>query len=453
VPETLTDPRWFLVAGAVLIAMALLGARLRRLPLSTSMVYLTAGVALGPLGLGLIVLDPIGNAGLIEVVAEVAVIVSLFTAGLKLRLPLRDRLWLLPIRLAVVSMVVTVALVTLVGVALLGLPLGAAVLLGAILAPTDPVLASEVQIADPRDRDRFRFAVTGEAGLNDGTAFPFVMLGLGLLGLHELGPLGIGWLGIDVVWAVAVGIGCGGALGVLVGRLVLYLRARHQEATGLDEFLALGLISLSYGAAVMAHAYGFLAVFAAGVCLRHIERSRTGDDPPPEIEAEAASGAADEVATKMETAPAYLARAVLGFNEQLERIGEVVVVIVLGAMLSVVGVHPALAWFVPLLLLVIRPVAVVIGLLWAGLSWLRIALIGWFGIRGVGSVYYLAFAITHGLEPGIARDLAALTLGVAAVSIVVHGVSVTPLMGRYERRRRDTERPAPPGEAAATDPA
>ena len=169
-------------------------------------------------------------------------------------------------------MLVTVALIAGAGVAWLGLPLGAAILLGGILAPTDPVLASDVQVAEPTDRDRLRFALTGEAGLNDGTAFPFVLLGLGLLGLHDLGDSLWRWLAIDVLWAVAAGIGVGAALGTLVGRFVLYLRRTHKEAVGLDNFLALGLIGLAYGLASLAHGYGFLAVFAAGVALRRIEQ-------------------------------------------------------------------------------------------------------------------------------------------------------------------------------------
>src|SRR5919206_497446 len=137
-----------------------------------------------------------------HVLTPSAVLISLFTAGLKLRTALTDHRWRLPVRLAVESMIVTVGLITLVGVVGLGLPLGAAVLLGAILAPTDPVLASDVQVEGPTDQDRLRFGLTGEAGLNDGTAFPFVMLGLGLIGLHELGQAGWRWFAVDVVWAV-----------------------------------------------------------------------------------------------------------------------------------------------------------------------------------------------------------------------------------------------------------
>jgi NhaP-type Na+/H+ or K+/H+ antiporter len=214
--------------------MALSGSVLRRLPLTASMFYLAGGFGLGPVALNLIALDPIADVMILERVTEVAVLISLFAAGLKLRVPLSNWRWLLPVGLAFGSMVVTVGLVTLVGVFGLGLPLGAAVLLGAILAPTDPVLASDVQVTDPLDRDRLRFVLTSEAGLNDGTAFPFVMLGLGLLGLHDLGDWGWKWASVDLLWAVTAGLGCGWAVGYGVGRLVLYLRQRHRVAVGSD---------------------------------------------------------------------------------------------------------------------------------------------------------------------------------------------------------------------------
>jgi NhaP-type Na+/H+ or K+/H+ antiporter len=223
--------------------MALSGTLVKRLPLTTSFLYLIAGLALGPTWLGLITLQPVRDAALLERITEIAVIISLFTAGLKLRTPLRDSLWKLPLRLASVSMMLTVGLVAWVGVVMLDLPLGAAILLGAVLAPTDPVLASDVQVSDVQDRDRLRFSLTGEAGLNDGTAFPFVMLGLGLLGLHDMGEtpfVGWRWIAIDVVWAIIGGLGIGALLGLMIGRLVIYLRREHKEAVGLDDFLALG---------------------------------------------------------------------------------------------------------------------------------------------------------------------------------------------------------------------
>jgi len=427
---------WFVVVGVLLIGMALADSRLKRLPLTTAMLYLAVGVGVGPIGLGLVHMDPVRNSALLERVTEIVVIISLFSAGLKLRTPLSDKRWMVPVRLAFGSMVVTVGLITLIGVYLLALPLGAAVLLGAILAPTDPVLASDVQVEEPTDSDRLRFGLTGEAGLNDGTAFPFVMLGLGLLGLHEIGSYGWRWWAVDVVWATAGGLGIGALLGTLIGRLVLYLRREHREAVGVDDFLALGLIALAYGMALLCNAYGFLAVFAAGLALRRIERQSTGpEQAPPEVKAAAASEEAESAAVDRDNAPAYMAQAVLGFSEQLERIGTVTVVVLIGAELSTRYIAPEKFWFVPLLLLAVRPVAARCGLLGSDTSQTQRDLISWFGIRGIGSIYYLMYAIEHGLPEPLAERLTALTLTVVAVSVVVHGISVTPMMRWYGRLR------------------
>lgn len=423
---------WFIIIGALLVLMALSGSVLKRLPLTTSIVYVLIGFALGPTVFNLFRLDPLEQSALLERGAEIAVIISLFSAGLKLRLPLLSGLWRLPVLLAFVSMTITVGLIAGVGVIGLGLSLGAAVLLGAVLAPTDPVLAAGVQVKNIRDYDRLRFSLTGEAGFNDGTAFPFVMLGLGLLGLHEIGSFGWRWLAVDVVWAIAAGLATGGLLGTLVGYLVIYLRREYKEGIGLDDFLALGLIALSYGAALLIHSYGFLAVFAAGLALRRVERRLTVEQATAaELMLDPVEGP-EEVATHPEKAPAYMANALLGFSEHLERIGELAVMILVGGILST-RLPSAALWFIPLLFLVIRPAAVFLGLIGSRTSYLQRSMLAWFGIRGIGSIYYLMFAIEHGLPPSLGRQLTDLTLTVVTVSVFVHGISVTPLMDFYER--------------------
>lgn len=426
---------WALIIGALLIAMVLSGTLLKRLPLSTAMLYLAAGFALGPAGGGVLMLDPLGQTALLERVTEVAVLISLFSVGLKLGLPLSSRHWLLPLRLAFVSMTLTVALIAAVAVLGLGLPLGAGVLLGAILAPTDPVLATAVQVESSGDRDRLRFSLTGEGGLNDGTAFPFVMLGLGLLGLHDLGG-GWRWLAVDVVWATAGGLLIGGAVGALIGRLVVYLRARHQESIGLDEFLALGLIAVAYGTAVLAHAYGFLAVLAAGLALQRVKeqsgqiRLLTAGQPAQPADNPTASHAVDAV-----HASAYMMQAVRGFNGQMERVSELVVVLAVGAMLPFIRLPAGAGWLLLLLFLLIRPVSVWLGLLGAPVSWDQRTMIGWFGIRGIGSIYYLMYAIHQGLPRPLAEPIVAITLAAVTVSIVLHGMSVRPIMHLYRKQK------------------
>ena len=423
---------WFVVTGTLLIGMALAGSVLKRLPLTAAMFYLAAGALLGPWGVGLLQMDALDRASSLERLTEIAVIISLFTAGLKLRLSISDRRWRAAVLLAAIAMVLTIAGVAALAVAALDMPLGAAVLLGAVLAPTDPVLASDVQVEHEHDAEPVRFSLTGEAGLNDGTAFPFVLLGLGLMGTHELGAYGWRWLTIDVAWAVVAGLGVGTLCGAGIGKLVLYLRRVHREAVGLDEFLALGLIALSYGIALLVHGYGFLAVFAAGLSVRRIEREHSDAAPPADVAG--AGRSTDEQATDPGTAPAYMARAVLSFNEQLERLGELAVVLVVGAMLAEIqrlapGVVLAAGLFV-----IIRPLATMLTLVRSPLSRAQRAFIAWFGVRGVGSVYYLAYALSHGVPAEAAQTLADITLVVVAASIVVHGVSVTPLMRRYSAR-------------------
>lgn len=437
---------WCLVIGGVLVVMALAGSVLRRLPLSAAMVYMGVGFGLSPAGAGLLVVDPVADARLLEYLTEVAVIVSLFTAGLKLRVPLFDRLWLVPVLLATASMAVTVGLVAAIGVFALGLPAGAAVLLGAVLAPTDPVLAADVQVKEVGDRDKLRFSLTAEAGLNDGTAFPFVMLGLGLLSLHELGEFWWRWWAIDVVWAVAAGLGVGLGLGTLVARVVLYLRKTHREAVGLDNFLALGLIGLAYGAAVLLGAWGFLAAFAAGLAFRREEMRHTGDRPVEEV-----AGGSDEDAVHPDTAPAVMAEAVLGFNEQVEKLLEVAAVLVLGALLATTRPTWAAAGVAAALFLAVRPASVFVGLALARGAAVRRWLAGWFGVRGVGSLYYLAYAISHGLPEALARSLTDLVVWTVALSVIVHGASVTPAMDWYagwaeRRQKRQAARPDDPPE-------
>ncbi len=420
---------WYSLIGVMLLLVVLGSATVKRAPISMSMVYLLLGW--GFARMGWITLDPAEHGKTLEVLAEIAVIVSLFSAGLKLRKPLQSRLWRLPVILASGSMAITVALVVVCSVLLFSLPIGLAVLLGAILAPTDPVLASDVQVSNPGDADRLRFALTGEAGLNDGAAFPFVMLGLGLMGLHELGGGTWRWWTIDVLWAIAGGVAIGLLLGKAVGRLVVYLRSRHLETVGYDDFLALGLIASSYGIAVALHTYGFLAVFAAGLALRTVERTLTGKEVPPDMSQ--VKGTAEQLASDEKHAPAFLVAAVLSFNEQLERLAALALVLLTGALLSLVDFSWPVVGFALLLFLVLRPLAVAPFALASGMTTRQAAMVSWFGIRGIGSLYYLFYALNRGVAGEAADWMLQVVLCVVAASIVLHGISVTPMMQRYAK--------------------
>lgn len=427
---------WSLFIGVLLVTMVLAGTLLGRLPLSSAMVYLALGWLLGPSVTNVLRPDPVLHAALLGGLAEGALLISLFAVGLQLGVPLRDRRWRLPVRLAFASMAATVAMVAAIGLWVLDLPLGAAVVLAAILAPTDPVLASGVQSEPGMSPDRLGFSLAGEGGLNDGAAFPFVMLGLGLLGLHELGPGLLRWWSIDLLWATAGGVAIGGALGAATGRLVVYLRSRRGEAVGLDEFLGLGLVGMTYGSAQLCLASGFLAVFAAALALGRVREQphASANDPLPDVANQQghpsdAIGAPSHHASDMRDS-------VRGFNEQLENLAELAVVLVVGAMLAYAKPLPVLWWFVPLMLVVLRPLSVVLAIAGERLTKPQLILIGWFGIRGIGSVFYLLFALRQGIEGQVAETLLSLTLWTVAASIVAHGMTAQPLMRRYVHWRR-----------------
>jgi NhaP-type Na+/H+ or K+/H+ antiporter len=417
---------WCLVIGLLLIGMGLTDTVRRDLPFSASALYLLAGWLMGPEVGGLLRLDLFDDARLLEVVTEVAVLISLFAVGLRLRVRLTDRLWLTPVRLATLGMLLTIGGLALVGV-WFGLSLGAAMLLAAILAPTDPVLASDVQVDDPNDRDKLRFGLSGEGGLNDGTAFPFVMLALGLLGLHELGEGTWRWWGVDLLWAVTGALVLGWVLGWSFSRMVLHLRREREQALGMESFLTLGLIALTYGLALTINSYGFLAVFVAGLAMRSVEfadsdgkRHAHGSDESPKTSA-------------------YMARVVLDFALDIERLAELTVMLLVGSLLHAEVFNWASLGMAAALLLVVRPVAVQLTLIGSDLTRGQRRLAAWFGIRGVGSIYYLAFAISHGVVGDEATWVAHAVLATVVASVVLHGASATPAMRLYRRARRSRE--------------
>ncbi len=428
------QPHYLLLAtGALMLLTALLGPRLRAWPVSTAMIYLAAGALAGLPLLGAVRIDVVGFAPWLEPLSEAAVLISLFVSGFMLDSRAGWRRWRCAVQLASVSMVLTIAAITLLGHLLLGLPWGFALLLGAVLAPTDPILASDVQVERPDDRDILRFGLTGEAGLNDGTAFPFVMLALGWIGLHDLGSFGARWFAVDVVWAIVAGIGSGALVGTLAGRALMWsLRGRDPSLT-MNEFVAIGTVLAATAAAKLIESYAFLAVFAAAIALRRaLERA-----PPRPARHQIAEAAAHEEVVEQKMAE------VLDFNSQLERIGEFLMVTLVGVMLWSVAWSWALVVFIVLLLFVIRPGVVRLTLPAHFATTGQRRLFGWFGIRGIGSIYYLAYALHAGVADDGGRAVASATLAVIATSIALHGISVTPLMRWYARR--PGRKPSPPG--------
>ena len=427
----MTTAHWFLFVGALLLVMGVTPTLLKRLPITPAMLYLAVGLLMGPTVLGAFSFNPLKEAALLEVLTEVAVLISLFSAGVKMPVPFGFRQWRAPLLLATVSMALTVGLVAVFGVWGLGLPLGAAVLLGAIVAPTDPVLATDVQSRHPGDRDQLRFTLTCEAGLNDGSAFPFVMLGLGLLGLHNLGENGAQWVMLDVVWATAGGIAIGVVCGVALARMGWWLRGAPQRHELLDDFLGLGLIGVVYGLSVWLHAWGFLAVFFAAVALRQTEMRlarRAQDTAAAQVPASESDTASDAEAAST------VSQGSLVFKEHLERLSELMLVLLLGGSLYRDSWSWAAVGLALFLFFVARPLSVCIGLLGTRAIAPVRGMTAWFGVRGIGSLYYLMYAIQHGLPEPLALQLMQLTLIVVAMSILMHGLSVKPLMNLVWRR-------------------
>jgi len=441
---------WMAVLGVLLLILALASAFLRWLPITTSLIYLGFGVLIGQLGIGLWEMEFLHIAGWMEHLTEVAVLVSLFVSGLKLRMPLRHPAWKSAYVLAGPVMLACIGGVTLLCHYVFGLSWGVAVLIGAILAPTDPVLASLVQVNDARDSDRLRYGLSGEAGFNDGTAFPFVVFGLMLIAQGQLEADWVGeWALHRLLWAVPAGLLIGFLLGKLVGRVAIYLRARHTDtAMSPNDSLALALIALAYVGAELAGAWGFLAVFAAGLGLRHAEIAAADDSETPSEElindavphlaegglAPRALSLDDRQLGQPRVAAGVLMGDVLAFGGQLERSLEVLLVTMLGVLVSVHWDWRAVPLGLALFLL-IRPLSVMLLMPRRYLDRAQSLTAGWFGIRGIGSLYYLSYAVTHGLLPDEAQTIIGLVLSVVALSIVLHGLSTQPLLRRYERSR------------------
>ena len=438
---------WMAVLGAVLLILALTSSYLRWMPVTTSAVCLLLGICIGPLGMDLLHLDIKGSARWMEHLTEVAVLFSLFVSGLKLRLPLKHRTWRIAFGMAGPVMLLTILGTCLVLHWLLGLSWGVSLLVGAILAPTDPVLAGLVQVNNAQDYDSLRFGLSGEAGLNDGTAFPFVIFALIFMqhGGFDGDWLG-GWVLKNLLWAVPAGLLVGYWMGRGIGRITLKMRITNADSTlSPNDYLTLALIALAYVVAEAIGGYGFLSVFAAGLGLRQAEFKSTGNSQTPaehlaqpvvgHMEVEPEHALHGDVGQLQDTqiAAGVMMGDMLAFGGLVERSMEVFLVTLLGVVLVSHWDWRALA-VGALLFCVIRPLSV-LSIPWGTLlNRHQRGLVGWFGIRGIGSIYYLFYAINHGLVGTSSAVAVNLTLSVIALSIVVHGLSTQPMLVWYERR-------------------
>ncbi|MDQ3035534.1 MAG: cation:proton antiporter [Myxococcota bacterium] len=456
--------QWLVIASVALTVVTVGAALLRKLPITVAMLYLGLGVALGPAALGALTIDPWEDRVALHRVAELAVVIALFASGLRLRSPLRHPSWKQAALLAGPVMIVTIALTAAFAHLVLGVSIALAIVIAAALAPTDPVLAAEVAVRHASDPDRLRLSLTGEAGLNDGAAFPFVVLGLDLLREGGLGPWLADWALHRLLWAVPGGLVVGLAVGYAIGRIAIVVRTRAGDAQGVDALLAIATAGLAYAAADGLETWAFLAAFGAGLGFRRAEMHVTEAASPPPIATDAAppdGGPAETVLERelheaAERHPTVAAGGILrdasATCEALERGVEFLAVVAIGALLwpifDVRGL--ALAAFI---FLVARPLgALLFSHPRTGGRWYR-GLLGWLGVRGVGSLYYSEWAFENGLGEADAHLVSGLVLTVVAASIVTHGATATPLVRAYERRLpatdpssrdRDPERPTVP---------
>jgi NhaP-type Na+/H+ or K+/H+ antiporter len=409
----LVDPYIVLLSllGTLMLGVAALPLLVRRLPLSVPVILLAVGGVIGAFTEQGVLPGLQDVPEVTERAAEFLVLVSLMGAGLKLDTPIGWRAWAPTWRLLGIAMPLSIAAIALVGWGMLGLTPAVALLLGAVLAPTDPVLAADVQVGRPGEGDasRVRFALTSEAGLNDALAFPFVNLALALA-LHDTRP-GVWlleWLTVDVVWKLAAGAAVGWATGRLAGWLLFRLPSGTGLAESRDGFVVLGLTVLAYGLTEIVHGYGFLGVFVAALTMRNVERDH-------------------EYHQNLHD-----------FAEEIERLTMAVLLLLLGAsfvgeLLPLVSGRALATALV--ILLVIRPLAGYLSLVGSDETAPDRLGMAFFGIRGMGSFYYLAYAVT---SEGWREDAGGLWMTVTLVvvlSILIHGVSATPIMDRLESRR------------------
>lgn len=433
----MTGAAVYLLLGLSLLLATVLPQLTRRIAVSPPMVLVAVGMLIGLLPLAEEVsLDPMDHPGLVTHATEFTVLVALMGVGLAIdrTLDLRSwaswRTWSPVWRLLLLTMPLTILGTALLGWWVAGLTPAVALLLGAVLAPTDPVLASDVQVGEPltddiddpdgedrpQEDDDIRFSLTAEAGLNDGLAFPFVHLALLLLAGGFAAADAGAWVGWYVVGKIALGVGVGLVAGWLLGRQAFHARSDHLRLADHGEpLLALAALLASYGAAELVGGYGFLAVFACAMRLRSSARGHSYQ------------------------------RAMHGVVERLERLMTLMVLLVLGmamtqgllADLDWRGVVVALA-----LVLVVRPLAGYAALalrrreedLDGGLDRGERLAVAFFGVRGVGSLYYLGYAVSHEHVPDEPWLWSTVAFTVV-VSVLLHGATATPAMSRLDARR------------------
>jgi NhaP-type Na+/H+ or K+/H+ antiporter len=402
--------------GALVLLTAWLPMLLKELPLSLPIICVCIGAVVFSLPDAGPAPNPRDYPELTERLTELVVIIALMGAGLKLDRPLSFAASRLTWRLLLFAMPATILVLGILGHYLLGLGLASALLLAAALAPTDPVLASDVQVGGPRQglEDEVRFTLTSEAGLNDGLAFPFVNLALAIA-LAADASWFADWLLLDVVWKVAAGLAMGWLTGRLLGWLIFRLPNRAKLSRTGDGFVALGITCLAYGLTELMHGYGFLAVFVAALGVRAAERNHSYHEKLHD------------------------------FAEQLERLLMMGLLVIFGGVAVngglLLSIRLEAIVFALVAIFIVRPACGWTSLAGSGNRRDERAVISFFGIKGIGSVYYLAYATNRG-EFAETDLLWSVTALIILISIALHGATVTPVMMRLDRSSDQKDRRA-----------
>jgi len=337
-----------------------------------------------------------------EALSEAVLAVCLFTAGLKLSGPLDWQTWRVPLALTFITLPVTVALAAGVANVFLGLPMEQALLLGAILGPTDPVLAWNLDLPSAR-AEATRFVLAAEGALGSCCALPLVQFGLGLNGYHDLGPFASRWIGLDLAWGLGGGAACGWFVGSLAARALR--RFGLRGSIGLAELAGLaGTLVLACGVAFLLGSNEFLAALAAGAAI-----ARAAVRPPRAV-----------------SAPRRV-QVLVSAAARVERFAELVFLAALGALLAVAKVHAGLVLYALLILIAVRPLAAGLAFGAPSADGPERRIVAWFGVRGVASMYYLMFALDQSSSALAAGRLVAVTVSVLAISIALHALTALPL--------------------------
>lgn len=407
-----------IIIGIAALGMAWMPMITRRIKISYSLIYVFLGIILYAIFKSLPLPNPIAYPQETLHLTELVVITSIMGTGLKIDVPFSFSKWSIPFRLIVITMILCIGIVFLLGHFAFEFDVASALLLGAVLAPTDPVLASDVQVGAPmqNSKENVRFSLTTEAGMNDGTAFPFVWLAIALAVYASTGKGNFSeWMYFDLFYRLIAGIGCGYLIGRLLAYIVFYLPEKKNFVAIKDGFVAIATTLLVYGITELLRGYGFVAVFVTAITLRNYQMNHK------------------------------LHKRLHDFTDQIERILVAIVLLLFGGSL-VNGILKSLtiemALFGLAFLFIIRPLTGLLALTGSKLHLKEKLAISFFGIKGIGSFYYLAFAFSTAYFQ-YSKELWSMVSFIVLISIIIHGVSATSVMKKLEEQFSEENEVAP----------